>query len=114
PIWVAICRRLHRFASAIPGGGRRMSVKHEPSVTTVFSRSPDSARLVRSLFTPLHHDVRSLRGRVPIPACASSSARARSFEDWRGAGGGDGYPTDHGTGHFAPRRSARQAPADPY
>jgi PPP family 3-phenylpropionic acid transporter len=49
---------------------------HEPSVTTVFSRSPNRAWIVRSLFASLRHAVRGLRRRVPIPARASSRARA--------------------------------------
>jgi MFS transporter, PPP family, 3-phenylpropionic acid transporter len=49
---------------------------HEPSVTTVFSRSPNRAWIARSLFASLRHAVRGLRRRVPIPARASSRARA--------------------------------------
>ena len=49
-----------------------LSAPHAPSVTTVFSRSPNRAWVVRSLFTSLRHDVRGVRGRVPIPARASS------------------------------------------
>src|SRR5882757_8034248 len=57
--------RLHRLAKRHSGGWRRMSVEHEPSVTAVFSRSPNSAWVVRSLFTCLQHDVRGVRGGVP-------------------------------------------------
>jgi hypothetical protein len=45
---------------------------YAPSVATLYSRSPNSAWVVRSLFASLWYDVRGVRGRVPIPACASS------------------------------------------
>jgi hypothetical protein len=80
-----------------------MSVEHEPSVTTVFSRSPNSAWVVRSLFTSLRHDVRGVRDRVPIPARASSRARASAFGDRRGVGRGNRRPTDDRADHFAAR-----------
>jgi hypothetical protein len=44
----------------------------ELAVTTVVSRSPTGAWVVRSLFGSLRNDVRGLRGGVPIPARASS------------------------------------------
>jgi MFS_1 like family len=46
-----------------------MSVEHELSVTTVFSRSPNNAWVVRSLFTSLRRAVRGLRVASPfLPA----------------------------------------------
>jgi hypothetical protein len=47
-----------------------LSVEHEPSVTTVFSGSANKAWVVRSLFGSPRHDVRGVRGRVPVPAPA--------------------------------------------
>ena len=91
-----------------------MSVEYEPSITTVLSRSPASAWILQSLFTSLLRAVRGVRGRVPIPARAPSCARARAFADQCGASCGNRRPTDHRAGHFSPRRSARQAPTDPY
>jgi hypothetical protein len=90
-----------------------MSVGHAPSVTTVFGQSPSKAWVVRSLFTSLRRNVRGLRCRVPIPACASPSARARAFGNRRCAGGGNRHPTGYWASRFSLCGSSRQAPANP-
>jgi hypothetical protein len=58
----------HRPTSGNSRPWRRIWVDDEPSVTTVFGRSSNSAWVVRSLSTSLRRDVRGVRGRVPVPA----------------------------------------------
>src|ERR1700722_3415409 len=87
-----------------------MSVDYAPSVATVVSRGSNKAWVVRSLLGSLWRNVRGVRGRVPISAGAFPLARAWTFGNWRGAGGGNRYPTDHRPGYFELCGSARPAP----